>query len=117
MKPTVIFALFALGAFALPADETLFAEGAGGELRTAALADFQERKVIRPAMAGWGMDLTPAVTDWSEFDALVLEIYSARAGQDAFMVTMDSRNPADPEYDRDRRHHQHRQRARQRIRH
>ncbi|WP_419643228.1 carbohydrate binding domain-containing protein [Victivallis vadensis] len=97
MKPTVIFALFALGAFALPADETLFAEGAGGELRTAALADFQERKVIRPAMAGWGMDLTPAVTDWSEFDALVLEIYSARAGQDAFMVTMDSRNPADPD--------------------
>ena len=97
MKSIVFFALFALGAFALAADETLFAEGRGGSLKIAAPAEFQGRKVIKPAMAGWGMDFTPDVTDWSKSDALVLEIYSARAGKDTVMITMDSRNPADPE--------------------
>lgn len=90
MKRTLFFSLVTLGALLLPAEETLFADGAGGTVRTATPAEFQGRKVLAPAMSGWGLDLIPRETDWSKFDAVELEIYSARAGKDTFMVSMDS---------------------------
>ncbi len=90
MKKTMLCSLVLIGALALAAGEILFADGSGGKVRTAKAGEFENRKVLLPAMDGWGLDLAPNSTDWSDFDAVELEIYSGRAGKDTFMVTMDS---------------------------
>ena len=43
----------------------LFARGkVHGKLAIAALADFEQQKVIKPDLAGWGLKITPEKTDW-----------------------------------------------------
>ena len=71
------------------AEAYLFAEGkVHGKLSIASVADFEQRKVLKPDLAGWGLQITPEKTDWSDCRALAFDLYSIRSGKETFAITI-----------------------------
>ena len=73
------------------AEAPLFTQGkVHGKLSIATLADFEQQKVIKPDLAGWGLQITPEKIDWSDCRALVFDLYSIRPEKEQFAITINS---------------------------